>query len=234
MSQSMVHLVIAGLLGGAVGGTAVGFVMKPTAKAKTTASAEAAPADEQAPASATPKDDAERLRALEREVAQLKRRSAAAQALAQYAKGISAQDGDGGAAVPFIHPEDPVFELSVRSVLDKVDQERDDERRERRTQRQRESVKRQTELLTERLKLNPSQVAQVEKILRERTERFRAMRDGDAGTRPSTRGEWRQQMRAAQKETDQKFKDVLSESQLKDYQTFQEEEGRGGGRRGRP
>ncbi|HMR10738.1 MAG TPA: hypothetical protein PKA88_33400 [Polyangiaceae bacterium] len=213
--------------------------MKPATKVeKAKASAEAAPNDEDAPATQPAGGDSERLRALEREVAQLKRKSAAAQALAQYAKGISAQEGDAGAAVPFIHPEDPVFELSVRSVLDKVDQERDDERRERRSERQRESVRRQTELLTERLKLNPSQIAQVEKILRERVERFRALREGDAGPRPVTRSEWRERMRSMQKETDDKFKEVLSESQLKDYEKYSEEEGfgpgRGGRRRGRP
>lgn len=209
--------------------------MKPATQAeKTKASAEAAPGDEDAPATQPAGGDSERLRALEREVAQLKRKSAAAQALAQYAKGISAQDGDGGAAVPFIHPEDPVFELSVRSVMDKIDQERNEERQERRSERQRESVKRQTELLTERLKLNPGQVAEVEKILRERVERFRALREGDAGARPATRSEWRERMRSMQKETDDRFKDVLSESQMKDYEKFSEEEGfgRGGGRRG--
>ncbi|MEZ4221510.1 MAG: hypothetical protein R3B13_11335 [Polyangiaceae bacterium] len=232
MSQPMLPLVLAGLLGGAVGGGAVGLVMKPSGKAaRTTASAESREA-ENAPAAAA-SGEAARIAALEREVAQLKKKSAAAQALAQYAKSISASE-DGGTAVPFIHPEDPVFELSVRSVMDKVEQEKSDERQTRRTQLQQERVKRQTDQLAERLKLTPDQRSKVEKILLDRVERMRALRDPDAGAVPTTRNDWRERMRTMQKETDDKLAEVLSESQMKDYQDFREEEGGfGRGRRGR-
>ncbi len=232
MSQPILHLALASLLGGAAGGGAVGLMMKqPSKSSKTTASAEpAAQADENEPSDEPSSDQSARVRALEREVAKLKRKSAAAQALAQYAKGISAEEDGGGAATPFIHPEDPVFELSVRSVLDKVDQERRDERRERRTARSQERVKRQTELLTERLKLTPDQVAKVEKILLDRVERFRALRNQDAGARPVTRSEWRQQARIVQKKTDEQLGEVLDDTQMKGYQSFQEEEGFGRGR----
>ena len=236
MSQPILHLILAGLLGGAVGGGAVGLMMKqPSTPSKATASAEpSAPSEEEEVSDEPGGDQDDRVRTLEREVAKLKRKSAAAQALAQYAKGISAEEDGGGAATPFIHPEDPVFELSVRSVLDKVDQERRDERQQRRTARAQERVKRQTELLTERLKLTPDQVAKVEKILMDRVEHFRALRNQDGGARPVTRREWREQARIVQKKTDEQLAEVLDETQMKGYQAFQEEEGFGRGRgRGR-
>ncbi len=236
MSQPILHLALASLIGGAVGGGAVGLMMKqPSGSPKTTASAEpSAPSGEEGSTEEPSDDPNARVRALEREVAKLKRKSAAAQALAQYAKGISAEEDGGGAATPFIHPEDPVFELSVRSVLDKVDQERRDERQQRRTARAQERVKRQTELLTERLKLTPDQVAEVGKILMDRVERFRALRNLDGGARPVTRREWREQARIVQKKTDEQLAEVLDETQMKGYQAFQEEEGFGRGRgRGR-
>ena len=227
-------VVAAALIGGGVGGAVVHFAApKNNAPAKTSASAEPAP-------SATSTADLEkRLDALERNVSTLKRKSAAAQALKEYASVMAKADGDGGAPNPHamnpvVDAEDPVFDLAVRSVLDRVDWEKEEERRVNRATRRTARAQRQADYLTEQLGLTPSQRSEIEKILTERMEAFGRLRNPpDGGSRPLTRRDWREAGSKIRADAEKKMETVLDESQMEKYRELdQEERGRGRGRRG--
>src|SRR5690606_13365353 len=104
-----------------------------------------------------------------------------------------------------VDAEDPTFELAVRTVLDRVDWEREEERQVIQTKRREERAQRQTELLTERLQLNGSQQQDVQRILNEQMDAFRKLRgDSSDGTqRPTTRSEWRARIDHIRAETEQ-------------------------------
>ena len=191
----------------------------------------------------------ERIARLERELSALRQRNQSTEALRKYAgvldkRGDSGDEQDGsedGASgdelEPVLDAEDPTFELAVRTVLDRVDWEREEERRVTQSKRREERVARQTELLAQRLKLNPSQVQHVERVLVEQMETFRKLRNDDDPNhpRPATRSEWRQAVEAIRAETEEKLGKVLDEGQMASYQQFVEEEGfgwRGGRGRG--
>jgi phage shock protein A len=179
----------------------------------------------------------------------LQRQQQSRKALEQYARQLS-DDGAGGAKsksakgpIPSsVDAEDPVFELAVRSVLDRVDWERDEEQRLVRAQRRSEQANRQTELLTERLSLTPDQAKRVAQALTEQMDRFRALREGngengDGQKRPATRSEWRERVDGIRDETEKNLSGILDDRQLEGYRAFVENEGFAGpsglGRRGR-
>lgn len=180
-----------------------------------------------------------RVRALEDELQRIRRHNETARVLGEYAKAMAEAEGDAGApkVTPVVDPEDPVFELAVRSVYDRLEQERRDERRARRAQRAEERARWQADFVAERLDLSPDVRDRFQRLLIEQMDRFRDLRhpDPDAGTqRPRSRSEWRERVDAIRKETDEKLAEVLTDEQLEAYQEMREEEGfdRRGGRRG--
>ncbi|HEU5077027.1 MAG TPA: hypothetical protein VFU02_22710 [Polyangiaceae bacterium] len=233
-------VVVAALVGGVAGaGATWGLSRKTGAAAKLDpdkSSAARAQADEG-------EAMAYRLDRLENDLRALRKQKQSTEALRKYA-GVLDKQGDkagapsdastGGALDRPVDAEDPSFELAVRTVLDRVDWEREEERKVTETKRREERAQRQTELLTERLKLTPAQTQKVQQILVEQMDTFRGLREGgDAGaTRPSSRSEWRTRVEAIRTETERRLGQVLDDEQMASYRAFADEEGFGP-RRGR-
>lgn len=233
-------VVVAALVGGATGAGATWALSKKpdsAAKPKADKSSEARARDDESEAMAY------RLDRLENDLRALRKQRQSTEALKKYAESLDKQGGaEGGAARdsgdtdPVTDAEDPAFELAVRSVLDRVDWEREEERKVTETKRREERAQRQTDLLTERLKLTPVQTQKVQQILVEQMNTFRSLREGDdSGTpRPSTRDEWRGRVEAIRTETERKLSQVLDAEQMGSYRAFVDEEGFGArGGRGR-
>jgi hypothetical protein len=183
----------------------------------------------------------ERVADLEGQLRALRNQRQSAAQLRQYAEALARGNADAGNPrdlAPVVDAEDPSFELAVRTVMDRVEWEHDEEQRVTRAQRWQERATRQAELLSERLGLSPSQRAKVEPILAEQMEAFRALRDpeGDAGARPASRREWRTRLAEIRQGTEAKLGAVLDQKQLASYREFVDEEGFGprGGRGGPP
>lgn len=236
-------LVVAALVGGVAGaGATWALSRKPDSavKLKADKSSEAqARADEE-------EAMAYRLDRLENDLRALRKQKQSTEALRKYAEvldkkgdkdaGDASDPNAGDAPDPVVDGEDPSFELAVRTVLDRVDWERQEERKVTETKRREERAQRQTELLTERLKLTPAQTQKVQQVLVEQMNTFRSLREGDDGgtSRPSTRAEWRGRVEAIRTETERKLGQVLDEEQMTSYRAFVDEEGFGSrGGRGR-
>ena len=239
-------VVVAALVGGAAGAGAtwvlsrdVGGAGKAAArgsKAATPSQARAQEDESQAMAF--------RMDRLENELRALKKQRQSTEALRQYAQALDKPGGKHGGAErdpsagdstePVVDAEDPSFELAVRTVLDRVDGEREEERKVTETKRREERAQRQTELISQRLKLTPAQTQKVEQILVEQMDTFRKLREGDdsGAPRPSNRTEWRARVETIRTETERKLSGVLNEEQLTGYRAFVDEEGFGprGGR----
>jgi len=246
-STTLGLVVIAALVGGAAGaGATWALSREPASDAKAKA---AKPNKERAS-----EDDAEamayRLDRLENDLRAFRKQRQSTEALQKYAQALDKKrpgvdgaapsvEGDAGKALePVLDAEDPSFELAVRTVLDRVDWEREEERKVTETKRSEERAERQTELLAQRLKLNPTQTQKVQQILVEQMGTFRKMREGGetaAAPRPSSRSEWRARVETIRTETERKLGEVLDDEQMTSYRAFVEEEGfgpRGGRRRG--
>lgn len=176
-----------------------------------------------------------RLEALEGQISTLRRQQVARTQLQKYAEALQDDAGDSApkANKPMsgvVDGEDPVFEMAVRSVMDRVDWEKDEERRTVRENRQVERARRQTDLLTERLGLDAEQSQAVATALSRQMQRFRALRDADddsAVSRPVTRQEWRERIGEIRQQTEDALREILSEEQMRKYVEVAEEEGIG-------
>jgi hypothetical protein len=230
-------LIVAGVLGGAVGAGAV--VMLGGEKTER-------PKKERIEHETAANDDAEqsdeRITRLEQEIATLRRSNKTNDALQEYSRALKKKREAAAAGeetdelAPVVDGEDPTFELAVRTVMDRVQWEEDEERKVTRQQQRDERAARQTDLLTQRLGLSAAQKPRLQAILSEQMNAFRDLRSGDSGQpRPATRTEWRQRIDGIRKESETKLSEVLSEEQMKLYGEFVAEEGfgrMGGGRRG--
>jgi hypothetical protein len=176
-----------------------------------------------------------RIAELESRLGRMEQQLRSADALRDYARTLAKSEGTAGvergggtAPAPTVNDaEDPVFELAVRSVLDRVDWEREEEERVTRAQQRSERAERQTALLTQRLSLSPEQSEAVALALNRQMERFRELRDAKGEARPATREDWRQRTGTIRAETDKALGEVLDEEQMKGYRAFAEEEGLG-------
>lgn len=238
-------VVVAALVGGAAGSGATWALSRDGGSGK--GAAHGAKAEKPSEARAR-EDESEavafRIDRLENELRALKKQRQSTEALRQYAQaldkpsdkhgGAERDPSDGDASEPVVDAEDPSFELAVRTVLDRVDGEREEERKVTETKRREERAQRQTELLSQRLKLTPAQTQKVEQILVDQMNTFRKLREGDDGAapRPSSRTEWRARVETIRTETERKLGEVLNEEQLTGYRAFVDEEGFGprGGR----
>lgn len=238
---TLVLVAVAALVGGAAGAGA-SWALTPKAEPKRVSTK--ATVEEALEADDSVLD--ERIARLEGQLHALRKRNTSSEALRQYARALNkgpasgdadgaGSDGDDGAPgdglAPVVDAEDPSFELAVRTVLDRVDWEREEERRVTRSKRREERAKRQTELLTERLALSGAQQQKMEQILTDQMETFRSLReDGSDQPRPATRSEWRARVEAIRSETERKLGQVLDDEQMNSYRKFVEEEGFGPGR----
>ena len=247
-TATIVFVVVAALVGGVAGAAASWAINRPepgSAKKSKLAGDDSAIALDAL---------AERVEGLEGELRALRSRNQSTDALRQYARALNRagadSDSDAGDRAPgkqaassdgfepVLDAEDPTFELAVRTVLDRVDWERQEEQRVNQTRRREERAQRQTELLAERLKLSAPQRERVQQILIDQMEKFRTLRSGEnsGDPRPATRGEWRVRVESIRTDTENKLREVLDNAQMDSYRRFVEEEGfgsRGGwGRRG--
>jgi hypothetical protein len=237
-TATLVFVVIAALLGGMAGAAASWALHRaepgPAKKSKAAGEDSALAID----------DLAERIDALEGELRAVRSRNQSTDALRQYARALNKADTDSNRDAgdsesersvgidgmePVLDAEDPTFELAVRTVLDRVDWERQEERRVDQTRRREERAQRQTELLAERLKLSPPQRERVQQILTEQMETFRNLRSGEnpESPRPATRNDWRARVESIRTDTEKKLREVLDDAQIASYRQFVEEEGFG-------
>ncbi len=228
-------LVIACTCSALVGGAVSGFVVNRLGAEREAVEVEAEPKKKKKVA--TPRVDTQletRLAELEGQLASLRRSQQAREALTKFAESMTDDESDAPKQKKpsgVVDEADPVFELAVRSVMDRVEWEKDEEEKAVRQQRRTERASRQTALLTERLKLSEEQAQEVSAVLTSQMDRFRGLRDrdGESGdSRPATRSEWRERIETIRKETEQELAKVLSEEQMAAYQSYAEEEGIGG------
>jgi hypothetical protein len=210
---------LTGLLGGVVGGIGVWLIMsyKSSQGPQIAASAEASRASR--PGSASASED------LEARIQKLERRGAAAQALGEYAKAVANRTADGGpgSQPQLINPENPVFELAVRGVVEKLEWEKGEEQRVERDNRRLERAEQITTHLAQKLSLNPNQRSQVSQVVVESMNAFRELRnptDGSSG--PSSRSEWRARTGKIRETTDAKLAQILNPAQLGTYRDLLE------------
>lgn len=213
---------VSALVGGIVGGGLVWIVVGHDSTAKRHAiSAEPSPSSAGGPVAADGTDVDARL-------ARLERRSAAAQALGEVARAMNAHGGDGGIAKfspSDVKADNPVFELAVRSVLDRVEWEKGEERKVEQQNQRAERAKSMSDYLAQKLSLSGDQKAGVERVFTESMEALRSLREPpDGGRAPQSRDEWRQAMNAVRTQTDQKIAQVLSPAQMQSYQALQEQD----------
>ncbi len=242
-------IALAALVGGAAGAGASWALSRPSAAEQKKQHKAISPGnvhDEES--DADPEALALRLDRLEGELRLLRKQNQSTDALRQYARVLKKSDAqddagaqsDGNEPAPAVDAEDPTFELAVRTVLDRVDWERQEERRVTQTKRREERAKRQSELLSERLQLSAPQSQKVQDILTRQMEAFRKLRDGETdGGRPATRSEWRARIESIRTDTEHQLGEVLDDAQMDSYRKFVDEEGfagrgRGGGQRQQP
>lgn len=239
----VVALIASGVLGGAVGAASVAALNQrsdsPSVKKERV---DDGSGEESAEKQGNEPDVAGQIKRLEAEIRTLERAAKTNQALEEYSKALkkkraanAAGDSDDELA-PVVDGEDPTFELAVRTVMDRVEWEKQEERRVNENRAREERAERQTDLLAERLGLTGVQRPKLQSILVEQMDAFRSLRSGDAGVaRPATRSEWREQVDKIRAETEQKLSGVLDDTQMKSYKEWVAEEGWGRARgRGGP
>jgi hypothetical protein len=242
----VVALAVSGVLGGVVGALtlsalAAGEGESSVSKERAGKTANEEVANEEGGDVSGNEDIAARMKRLEAQLRTLERATKTNHALEEYSRALKKkrEASDGGEQTddelaPVVDGEDPTFELAVRTVMDRVDWEKNEERRVTEDREREERAERQTELLTERLRLTAAQRPKLQAVLTEQMGAFRALRSGDAGVpRPATRSEWRVQVDRIRAETEKKLEEVLDEAQMQQYKQWIAEEAwdRGRGRR---
>lgn len=222
--SAVLPLVVAALLGGAAGG----FVASrfPALRAAPTAQAEPVPSANVADGAALES----RLRALEEKVARLSRRPPAMSALLAAGVGGGPQDAGASNTTPVV--DDPVFEVAVRDIVDRVEEERSTERDVRRDEQRRRMAETWANELGLELSLNESQKAKVAEIVSEMFQRLRELRNMDAGA--VRRSERVARMRAVSEDAEKQLSAVLDTNQMTAYRSLDEDlrlTGRSFGRR---
>jgi hypothetical protein len=241
-TRLVVALILSGVLGGAVGAATVAALDRSNGAASMKKESAAQDSyDEDAERGEGSSDASDRIARLEAELRTLQRSTKTNRALEEYSAALKKKRASQDAGepdddlAPVVDGEDPTFELAVRTVLDRVEWEKQEERRVTEDRRRDERAERQTELLAGRLGLTGAQRPRLQGILVEQMDSFRGLRSGDAGVpRPGTRSEWREQVDKIRTETEHKLGEVLDDEQMKRYKEWVAEEGwgRAGGRRG--
>lgn len=206
---ALVPLLLAGVLGGAVGGAVVLGLRAP--------SIPKAVKEEIGPvATVEPSALEARVLSLEQTLARLSRRP-----MAVHSPGpASSQVTDAGVASPTL-VDDPVFEVAVRDLMDRVEEERSSERDVRRDEQRRRMADTWVSELGLELGLADAQKAKVLEIVTEMFQRLRELRNVDAGT--LKRSERVARMRALSEEAEKKLSTVLDSTQMNAYRALDED-----------
>jgi hypothetical protein len=205
---ALVPLLVAGVLGGAVGGAVVLGLRAPnTPKAVKESVAPVA--------SAEPSALEGRVLALEQTVARLSRRPVTV--LSPAPAGSLMDGGTAGATVV----DDPVFEVAVRDIVDRVEEERSSERDVRRDEQRRRMADTWVSELGLELGLAEAQKTKVLEIVTEMFQGLRELRNLDAGT--VKRSERVARMRAVSEEAEKKLSTVLDSTQMNAYRALDED-----------
>lgn len=124
---------------------------------------------------------------------------------------------------------DPVFEAAVRDILERVDDERRQERTTRTQRRAKHGAERASERFSEELGLNERQKQELFEIMKKHYESVAALRDSD--DQPGTPGEWRERTTELRRKTEEQIERALSPAQAEKFQTLDGSEFFGGPRR---
>jgi len=221
--SAVLPLVVAALLGGVVGG----FVVSRFPAPREALSVQPEPAGSPDVASGAPLET--RVLALEEKVARLSRRPPGVSALLAPDAGVP-QDAGFANAAPVV--DDPVFEVAVRDIVDRVEDERSTERDVRRDEQRRRMSETWVNELGLELSLNEAQKAKVGEIVTEMFQRLRELRNLDAGA--VRRSERVARMREVSDDAEKKLSGVLDANQMAAYRGLDEDlrlTGRSFGRR---
>jgi len=178
---------------------------------------------------------AERVEELEELVAALRRRSAAREALAAFTQAAQAQTDQEADAdtlmAPVIDQDDPTFELAVRGVMDRIQQEKNIAREARRVLKREDRANRLTLLLEEELQLTESQQKEVEQIFTDQFARYRKLRQAARDTpnqtavTPRQKQELKRQIREqTERETERRLAEVFDADQLAQFREIRDEQ----------
>lgn len=210
------------MLGGAIGGAATRF-LPPRAPGP-------APRASAGTLAAEPTGESEaRVAQLERRLGVLERRRTGGDALAAYGQALArdeqqgaARSSDGGGTAT-TEAANPAFELAVRSVLERIEEERDLERESNRAERQQRRAAEIVNSLSQEVVLLPAQKLKVEQLLNEHFAGLRKLGDRQAPDRPATRQERRDRMRQLNEQLETKLSGVLDGKQLNQFRERREE-----------
>ena len=228
MKQNLVVAGVAAVIGGAVGAgitlAAIGTRQPPIVAAENGSSEarhDREPSEE--PTTTDPGDEAaaKRLASLERKVRLL---TAAVQQRGE-------EHPDGGSLGGEVDVADPVFEVAVMDIIDRVETAKDKERDARHDEMRQLYAQRASQELERKLSLTPDQKQQLTAVIQQHFEATRALRTAE--DRPVTRSEWRERMDAITAASERKLEDFLSPQQLEQYRELDAEDRIGSGWRGR-
>ncbi len=209
-------LLLAAVSGGVVGGFVSYGVMRA-----------GHPATKAAPSASAANDLDERMAALEAKVGALGRQRAlgpalravlAAPAKNAAAPATSGGDDTRGSADGSALVDDPVFEAAVRNVVDRAQEERENERQLQRDEQRRAAAQRWSSELGEKLGLRDEQKAALETLAREFYDGLReTLRGGDAGA-PVGFEARREAVRTLRDKYEGKLGGVLDAGQMREYE----------------
>lgn len=205
----MLPLVVAALLGGVAGGLVVSRFPAPPAASSVQAEPESPPPEGQTLES--------RVLALEAKVSRLSRRPPGVSPLPTLGA-TGPQDAGIVNAAPVV--DDPVFEVAVRDIVDRVEDERSTERDVRRDEQRRRMSETWVNELGLELSLNEAQKVKVGEIVTEMFQRLRELRNLDAGA--VRRSERIARMRAVSDDAEKKLGGVLDSNQMAAYRGLDE------------
>lgn len=220
--SSLAPVLVSAVLGGAVGSAVTLAVRRPEpTKREPPTAARPEPRMEQAE-SEDGEDLSPRLRSLERRVSLL------TAALAKGGGAALPAEGKPGEAAPAEGATEdvasPVFEAAVRDILDRVDEERREERQNRRGAFVEQSAHDVSDRLGDKLGLTDDQRAKVAEIVKQSYESMGALRDLPPEQRPKTPAEWRERRDAQKQRVDEGLRQVLTPAQMQTYEQLPEEE----------
>lgn len=124
---------------------------------------------------------------------------------------------------------DPVFEAAVRDILERIDDERRNERTTRSQRRAQLGAERASERFGAELGLNERQKQELFDIMKKHYESMAALRDSD--DQPGTPGEWRERTTELRRKTEEQIERALSPAQAEKFQALDGSEFFGGPRR---
>jgi hypothetical protein len=196
-----IHLL--GFMGAAlVAGAASGYVAGGANRAPAPkASAQRVQAEDDEDDGLVPIEDGDDAAALKRRVARLEAQLTLLKKGLALAQASGQDTGDGTAPKPIVDGTNPVFELAVRDVMERVQEEGRQDRQDRWRQRSSERVNSTVDTVATKVQLSDSEKDKLREILLDQAEKFMAMRQGGDAGAPRNRDEWRDRMNQIRTDT---------------------------------